>query len=74
MRNSAEEISFNPDENGFGFFYCPERRDMNIKDWKKRLMEILKEHPDVGPKMTGHVEVNINEGGISKIFVFKELK
>jgi hypothetical protein len=47
---------------------------MNIKDWKKRLMELLKEHPDVGPKMTGHVEVNINEGGISKIFVFKELK
>lgn len=47
---------------------------MNIKEWKKRLIELLKEHPDVSVKMTGHVEVNMNEGGITKIFIFKELK
>ena len=33
---------------------------MNIKEWKKRLTEILKEHSDIGENMTGKIEVNRN--------------
>jgi hypothetical protein len=43
---------------------------MNNKEWKKDLMKILKEHPDVGEKMTGRVEINMNDGGVSRIFIF----
>jgi|GEM_PF-6831758 len=47
---------------------------MNIKEWKKRLVELLKEHSDIGEDMTGKIEVNMNNGGISKIYTNKELK
>lgn len=60
--------------NGFGFFYFPKRRGMDIKEWKRRLVDLLKEHQDVGENFTGRAEININEGGITKIYIFKELK
>lgn len=44
------------------------------KEWKKRLTELLKEHPDIGRDMTGKVEINMNNGGVSKIYINKELK
>jgi hypothetical protein len=56
-------------------FLFPKRRTaMNIKEWKKRLAEILKEHSDIGEDMTGKIEVNMNNGGVSKIYTNKELK
>ncbi len=42
--------------------------------WKRRLAELLREHPDIGVDLTGHVEVNMNQGGVTRIFVYKELK
>lgn len=47
---------------------------MNLKELKKRLAELLREHPDIGDNMTGKVEVNMNNGGVSKININKELK
>lgn len=47
---------------------------MNIQDLKKKLAELLKEHPDIGENMTGKVEINMNNGGVSKVYINKELK
>lgn len=47
---------------------------MDIKEWKKELSEVLKEHRDVDKEFTGRVEINFSAGGISKVYVFKELK
>ena len=47
---------------------------MNIKEWKKRLTELLKEHPDVNHDMAGRIEINMNAGGVTKVYIFKELK
>jgi hypothetical protein len=47
---------------------------MNLKELKKKIAELLKEHPDIGESMTGKVEVNMNNGGVSKIYINKELK
>ncbi len=44
------------------------------KIWKKKLAELLKEHPDIDPKMTGKVEVHFNVGGVAHVFINKELK
>jgi hypothetical protein len=55
----------------------PERRGMNEKDlldWKRRLAELLREHPDCDHKLTGKIEINLNMGGITKIYVNKEIK
>jgi len=41
---------------------------MDIKDWKKRLADLLREHPDIGGKFTGQVEINISVGGVTKIY------
>lgn len=46
----------------------------NLAEWKKRLNDILKEHPDVGNNMTGRVEVHCNVGGITKVYIYKEIK
>ncbi len=42
--------------------------------WKRRLAELLREHPDVGDNFTGKIEVNLNEGGVTRVFANKELK
>lgn len=42
-------------------------------DWKRRLSEILKEHPDIG-KATGMLKVNLGEGSITKIFLNKKIR
>jgi len=42
--------------------------------WKTRLAELLKEHDDVGVKFTGKIEINMNDGGITKVYANKELK
>ena len=47
---------------------------MDIKDWKRRLADLLSEHPDVGKDATGKVEVNLSEGGVTKVYINKELK
>jgi hypothetical protein len=47
---------------------------MDIKEWKKQLAELLAKHPDVGDKATGHIEINLSEGGITKLYIHKELK
>ena len=47
---------------------------MNIRDLKKKLAELLKEHPDIGENMTGKIEINMNNGGVSKVYINKELK
>ncbi len=44
------------------------------EDWKRRLAELLREHPDIGNDFTGKVEINMNQGGITRIFANKELK
>ncbi|MEW5745290.1 MAG: hypothetical protein AB1805_07640 [Nitrospirota bacterium] len=45
------------------------------KAWKKKLAEVMREHPEVGPKFTGRIEVNFNEGGVTKVYIKdKELK
>ena len=43
-------------------------------DWKRRLADILKEHPDIGAKATGMIEINVNEGGITKIYLNRKVK
>lgn len=39
-------------------------------EWKKRLSNLLKERID--PKTTGQVEINLNEGGVSKVYVINK--
>ncbi len=46
----------------------------DFKEWKKKLAELLKEYPDIVQKFTGQIEMNMNEGGLTKIFIHKELK
>lgn len=41
---------------------------MDIKEWKKRLSELLREHPDVDVKFTGQVEINVSVGGVTKVY------
>ncbi len=45
-----------------------------LKAWEKRLVELLKERPDIGPKMTGQVLIHMNAGGITKVVVNKEIQ
>lgn len=40
----------------------------DIKEWKKRLARLLKEHPDISDQTTGHIEINLNRGSITKIY------
>lgn len=44
------------------------------KEWKKRLADLLKEHPDVDSKTTGQVTIHLAEGGVAKVYINKELK
>lgn len=48
--------------------------EKSFPEWKKKLAEILKEHPDIGDRMTGKVEINLNVGGITDVYVNKRLK
>jgi len=43
-------------------------------EWKKKLAEVLKEHPDISDRITGKVEVNLNVGGITDVYINKRLK
>ena len=47
---------------------------MEKDSWKKKLAEVLKEHEEIDSKTTGRVEVHLNEGGVTKIYIYKELK
>ncbi len=42
-------------------------------EWKRRLLNVLNEHPDIG-KATGILEVNLNEGDISKVYLNKKVR
>ncbi len=42
-------------------------------EWKRRLSEVLKEHPDIG-KSTGTLEVNLNEGIITDVYLNKKIR
>jgi hypothetical protein len=45
------------------------------KTWKQRLSDILRESRDIGDKFTGKIEINLNDGGVSKVYITnKELK
>jgi hypothetical protein len=44
------------------------------KNWKQRLADVLKEQKDIDEKFTGKIEVNMNDGGVSKVYVNKEIK
>ena len=43
-------------------------------DWKRRLADVLKEHPDIGVRATGMIEINVNEGGITRVYLNKKVK
>jgi len=43
-------------------------------EWKRRLADILKEPPDIGGRATGMVEINVNDGGITKVYLNKKVK
>jgi len=43
-------------------------------DWRRRLCELLKEHPDIGIKATGMFEANLSEGGITKAYLNKNIR
>ena len=43
-------------------------------DWKHKLSDMLKEHPDIGGRATGMIEINVNEGGITKIYLNKKIR
>ena len=45
----------------------------DISEWKRRLSDILNEHPDIG-KATGILEVNLHEGGITKVYLNKKVR
>lgn len=40
---------------------------MDIKDWKRRLSKLLEEHSDMN-QVTGHVEINLNRGSVTKAY------
>lgn len=40
-----------------------------MSKWKKELAEHLKKHKDIGSKATGQVEVNLNVGGATKVYL-----
>ncbi len=65
----------NPEQVGCRVFLFSRRARMpKEEDWKRRLAELLREHPDIGNDFTGKVEINMNQGGITRIFANKELK
>ena len=41
---------------------------MDLKEWKKRLAALLREHPDITDHTTGHIEVHLNRGSITKLY------
>ena len=41
--------------------------------WKRRLSDLLREHPDIG-RATGMFEANLNEGGVTKAYLNKKIK
>ncbi len=42
-------------------------------EWKRKYVELLKEHPDIG-KATGMLETNLNEGGITRVYLNKKIR
>ncbi len=42
-------------------------------EWKRRLAEVLREHPDIG-RATGMIEINMGEGGVTKIYLNKKIR
>lgn len=42
-------------------------------EWKRKVAEVLKEHPDIG-RATGMIEINMGEGGITKTYLNKKIK
>jgi len=42
-------------------------------EWKRRLAAVLKEHPDIG-RATGLLEINLGEGGLTKIYLNRKVK
>jgi hypothetical protein len=41
---------------------------MDVKEWKKRLADLLKENPAIDDKLTGKIEINLSEGGVTKLY------
>ncbi len=41
--------------------------------WKQKLSELLKDHPDIG-KATGMLEINLNAGGITRVYLNKKIR
>lgn len=48
--------------------------EKKLIEWKRRVMEVLKEHPDIGGNVTGKIEINLNMGGITDLYVNKRIK
>lgn len=44
--------------------------EKEFTEWKKRLSDLLKER--IKKNVTGQVEVNLNEGGVSRIYVINK--
>jgi hypothetical protein len=45
------------------------------KNWKQLLADVLRVHKDIGGKFTGKIEINLNDGGVSKVYITnKEIK
>jgi hypothetical protein len=42
-------------------------------EWRRRLSELLKEHPDIG-RATGMFEANLSDGGITKAYLNKKIR
>jgi hypothetical protein len=41
--------------------------------WKAKLARLLSEHPDIKRGFTGAVELQMSEGGVTRIFVNKRI-
>jgi len=40
----------------------------DLKDWKRQLAKLLREHPGIDAEATGQIEINLNRGSITKIY------
>jgi len=40
----------------------------DIKDWKRQLAKLLREHPAIESEATGQIEINLNRGSITKLY------
>jgi hypothetical protein len=41
---------------------------VDVKEWKRQLSKLFREHPAIGIEASGQFEINLHKGAITKIY------